>query len=199
MFNTWPGLLLCLQNSQMGFSSSLIAGRSIHLQWAGYLLVTLVHWTLNINVLLYKFVQISWLLRLGTTKQQKMEWTPNCQRTLLQESCLAKLPGGVQSSLGTRDLSRPLKLTALPTVNSSFEPYCKWNHSAKHHHCLYPLSNIKGLQKTGMTSGHTSIPELWVLYPCPYYHRDPHFALVYHPSVVVRRCHKRHQNYHKGL
>ena len=153
MFNTWPGLLLCLQNSYRGFSSSLIAGRSIHLQWAGYLLVTLVHWTLNINVLLYKFVQISWLLRLGTTKQQKMEWTPNCQRTLLQESCLAKLPGGVQSSLGTRDPSRTLKLTALPTVNSSFEPYCKWNHSAKHHHCLYPLSNIKGLWKTGMTSG----------------------------------------------
>lgn len=102
MFNTWPGLLLCLQNSHRGFSSSLIAGRSIHLQWAGCLLVALVHWTLNINVLLYKFVQISWLLRQGTTKQQKMKWTPNCQRSLLQESSLAKLPGGVQNSLGTR-------------------------------------------------------------------------------------------------
>ena len=166
MFNTWPGLLLCLQNSHRGFSSSLIAGRSIHLQWAGCLLVALVHWTLNINVLLYKFVQISWLLRLGTTKQQKMKWTPNCQRTLLQESSLAKTSWGSSELLGNKRSSKPLKLTALPTVNSSFEPYCKWNLSAKHHHCLYPLSNIKGtretnnlwrrgrgtLWKTGMTS-----------------------------------------------
>lgn len=57
----------------------------------------------------------------------------------------------------------------------------------------------KACGRLAWLQGHTSIPELWVLYPCPYYHRDPHFALVYHPSVVVRRCHKRHQNYHKGL
>ena len=81
-------------------------------------------------------------------KATKNEMDPKLPKNSTTRVKPGKTSWGSSELLRNKRSSKPLKLTALPTVNSSFEPYCKWNLSAKHHHCLYPLSNIKGTRET---------------------------------------------------